>query len=178
MSLSCRASLLTLPEELLREILRHTGKCGGLPALLAMRSVSRACRTAVSTYDAHLTVSIRHNRWPVLSLQRMLPNLASVTIECRLSSLDVWPLSACSNLSSLSIKNDHHFRGDLQLDLSSLPSSLNYLAVTGAQILLFPLQVQFTRLENLTVQWNGRSGQAVSRLLKQLPRLQVILLPV
>ena len=178
MSLSCRASLSTLPEELLQEIVRHTGKCGGLPALLAMRSVSRACRIAVSTYDAHLTVSIRHNRWPVLSLQRMLPNLASVTIECRLSSLDVAPLSACSNLSSLSVKNDHHFHGDLQLDLSSLPSSLDNLAVTGAQILLSPLKVHFTRLVDLTVRWTGRSGQAVSRLLKQLPRLQVILLAI
>ena len=173
-----------LPHELANVVLgklvnsfdREWDQRAGLRAILTLRLVSKSWEEAARGYTGKAYTKPQ-TQTDLLDLIKLLPNMTELHIETREPQY-IQPVSACTQLSSLSISRSARRCGEREgghfLDMSLLPLGLVELKVSAYGVNPSSFQnlssMALTSLELTSVR---NSPPEICKLMECLPRVQV-----
>ena len=150
-----------------------------------VRQVCKAWRDAYEAYPAHVSLIMDSDPADVSMLASMLPSMASLSFLVAVEDLDLTPLRACTQLTSLSMAQFPYFMRQtatppppFPVHFDCLPPSLKTLSVVEVHAAM-RLPLRTANLSSLTkLDWRSLTGNPapVCAALYRLPELKVSLL--
>lgn len=177
-----------LPQNLMDIILRLLAASGGgIITIVSISQVCKAWRDAFAAYPAAPELVL--DRIDAIAiLAKMMPSMSSLDFTAIVKNVDLSPLSACTQLTSLCIEESPDIDDPdipnfaLKLDLSDMPASLETLTVDSVDATLVPpfSPVSPVYLQRLTkVVWQPKRwmSDSLCTVVHLMPELRVRTLP-
>lgn len=172
--MSAEASWDALPLHLVHLILRNFEGHGFMRILAVMRLVSKSWHAAVREYPAVLGWSVDELE-DVSELCALMPSMSGIQAISEQNEIDLQPLSACSQLTDVSLIGEPKMTSDVvYVDLSNVPLSVRSLAMNCVDFSGPTLSSDSSlNITNLDICDSQNDVEDVSSLLEDLPGLQV-----
>lgn len=147
-----------------------------LKDLLRMRLVCKAWKAACSTFSGEAEADIEAQS-DLDNLCAALPGLTGLYVTSCAVDFSLQPLSACSNLRFVNLRNESPPNQEElvpKLDLDRLPANLEHMTLGNFDYTGGPFEpARFLHLTSLTLCWRPNAVSEVWGLLESLPKLEV-----